>query len=211
MTAGGALVTVAGVNDESYEYHCAGCGEGSDRPDGREPIHAEVNDHAATCRAIPDPHAAAIGDLAREIASDLRAELPRLETKAAAGIALSAAILVGLVGIQTPLSESVAAFGVLGAVFLSSALLLCLAVLLPGPNQRSRSAVLGWLDDDDTQAPTDELRRWERTSYHATVVAELSAMVRTKQHRLRLALGSGFVAVVILALGAGVYLASGGR
>src|SRR3954449_2255396 len=71
-----------------------------------------------------------VADMARELVIDLRAELPRIDARAAAGAALTAAVLVSVVT-QAPKPSPVYAFGVSAAVLLTIALLLFLAVLFP--------------------------------------------------------------------------------
>src|SRR4051794_1966879 len=96
---------------------------------GRDRALSETNLHALLCRAIVRPSEQLVAKLAREVRNDLRAELPRLEARAAAGIALSAAVLIGVVG--NPLGQPAYAFSVLRAGRLTLALLLFASVLMP--------------------------------------------------------------------------------
>jgi hypothetical protein len=100
-------------------------------------------------RAQPDPHAAAAAmqsprtdwqnaaEIAKEIVVDLRSGLPRVDARAAAGVALTAALLVGVVS-QAPASMPIYAVAVAAAAMLTIALLLFLLVLLPSPTLFSR-------------------------------------------------------------------------
>jgi hypothetical protein len=97
LTLGGALATVYANSDGEHEYRCAGCGETSERPDERKMVQANANDHAANCRAAADPRSQRASEITRDIIADVSAELPRIDAKAAAGIALSVALIVGLV------------------------------------------------------------------------------------------------------------------
>jgi hypothetical protein len=81
-------------------------------------------------------------DIAREIAIDLRAELSRIDSRAAAGVALVAAILVGVVS-QTPARMPIFAVAIAAAILLTIALLLFLMVLLPTPTLPSQRSLVG--------------------------------------------------------------------
>src|SRR4051794_35793465 len=83
-------------------------------PDDREASAAGSNDTA---------------EVAGELLLDLRTELPRLDARAAAGAALTGAILVAVVTQRLP--DAIYVFGVVAAVLLTLAILLFLAVLLP--------------------------------------------------------------------------------
>jgi hypothetical protein len=71
-------------------------------------------------------------EIAKDLVADLRAELPRIDARAAAGVALTAAVLVGVVT-QVRLRMPVFAVAVAAAAFLTVSLLLFLMVLLPTP------------------------------------------------------------------------------
>jgi hypothetical protein len=80
-------------------------------------------------------------EIAKEIVVDLRSELPRVDARAAAGVALTAAILVGVVS-QAPASMPIYAVAVAAAAMLTIALLLFLLVLLPSPTLLSHQWLL---------------------------------------------------------------------
>jgi hypothetical protein len=80
-------------------------------------------------------------EIAKELVIDLRSELPRLDARAAAGVALAAAILLGVVG-QAPVGMPIYAVAVIAAALLTVALLLFLTVLLPSPHLLSHQNLL---------------------------------------------------------------------
>ena len=69
-------------------------------------------------------------EIAKDLVVDLRAELPRIDARAAAGVALVAAILVSVV---TQIRLPMPIYPLAVAAFLTVALLLFLMVLLPTP------------------------------------------------------------------------------
>jgi len=81
--------------------------------------------------SVADRQASA--ELAKELVIDLRSELTRIDARAAAGVALSAAVLLGLVG-QTSIAAPIYWVALFAAVLLTLAVLLFLVVLLPSPN-----------------------------------------------------------------------------
>jgi hypothetical protein len=118
---------------------------GSEAADDRAPHEVrQVADgiHQQT-DAEPGPRASVAGqdaeakqhdaaEVAKELVADLRAELPRIDARAAAGVALTAAVLVSVVN-QAPVAMPIYAVAVAAAVLLTIALLLFLMVLLPTP------------------------------------------------------------------------------
>jgi hypothetical protein len=90
LTVGGCLVTVFASDQGNYSYHCFGCTVHSDEAEKLHLALSHANQHAALCRTTPDPHIAGASEIAREVTTDLRAEFPHLDARAAAGLALSA-------------------------------------------------------------------------------------------------------------------------
>jgi len=105
-----------------------------DKAEGRVQTLSRANEHAGQCRAISNPRY-------RE-AADVRAELPRIDARAAAGIALSAAVLIGAVGQAQPMP--ILAFMVVAAALLTLVLLLFFTVLLPAPAKASKASIRRW-------------------------------------------------------------------
>src|SRR3954452_3741224 len=118
----------------------SGPGDESDASLGGSPL----SQHDAGSRDLPT-HSLAdqekVADMARELLIDLRAELPRIDARAAAGAALTAAVLVSVVT-QAPIPMPVYAFGVAAAVLLTLALLLFLLVLFPTLSVARHSSTL---------------------------------------------------------------------
>jgi hypothetical protein len=114
LTLGGALATVYANSDGEHEYRCAGCGETSERPDERKMVQANANNHAAKCHAAADPRPQRASEITRDIIVDVSAELPRIDAKAAAGNALSVALIVGLVSTQKPSASPSFVAGIVG-------------------------------------------------------------------------------------------------
>lgn len=79
-----------------------------------QPADADPSQATSTAAAVA-PAASAAGsaltDLAGDLAMDLRAEVPQLDAKAAAGTAFAAAVLIGLASVQTQLPDPVTALG----------------------------------------------------------------------------------------------------
>jgi hypothetical protein len=92
-------------------------------------------------------------ELAKELVMDLRSELTRIDARAAAGVALSAAVLLGLVG-QTSMAAPIYWVAIVAAVLLTLAVLLFLVVLLPSPNLLIHQVVL----TEPPDAPLNPLR-----------------------------------------------------
>ena len=205
----------------------------SDSGSATEHAPHEVRQEADTTepheRTAPEPGTAAAGlntlrypkdtaEIAKELVVDLRAELPRIDARAAAGTALAAAVLVSVVS-QAPREMPIYAFGVVAAVLLTIALFLFLMVLLPTPTlpshrslvmaqkdgavrrRRRRDAEVKKLEDMGRQLAA-ELTGLNRTEYYATVAIQIGAQVRAKQRLLLCAFVSGALSVAALALGA---------
>ena len=136
LTLGGCTVTVSGNEQAVYTFRCEGCGTHQDQVAELVQALSQANEHASECRAVSDPRFRYVADVARELGADVRAELPRIDARAAAGIALSAAVLIGAVGQAQPMP--VLAFMIVAAALLTVALLLFFAVLLPAPAKTSR-------------------------------------------------------------------------
>ena len=210
LSRGGCPVTVAATSGSSYGYHCTGCDVVAREGETRVQALAHASQHAERCRAMADPRTRVAEEIARELAIDLRAELPRIDARAAAGIALSAAVLVATVG-QAPTTMPTFAFATIAAGLLTIALLLFFMVLLPVPGEGVRALIRRRTSMDDAQALMDELASWDRAVYHATAAVELSAIVHAKHRRLVAALALGGFAVLTLASGASLGLLQGGR
>src|SRR4029453_14922975 len=128
-----------------------------------------------------------VADIAAELTADVRAELPRIDARAAAGIALSAVVLIGPVGQAQPMP--ILAFMVVAAALLTIiALLLFFIVLLPVTAKATQVSIRRWATFETGEALADEVASWDRALYHATSAIELSSIVRTKQTRLTLGL-----------------------
>jgi len=215
LTIGGALTTVYANSQGEHDYRCAGCGEASERSEDHRVIRANANDHAASCRAAPDPRMEHASDIARAIISDVSAELPRIDAQAAAGIALSAALIVGLVSTQTPNTSPVFAAAVVGGVFLTLALLLFLAALLSERASVARGSVLrragheSRVGHESGHALLTELAQWDTAVYYASVAVELSGAARAKARRLQLGICATALAVMSFVSGVGIYFLDG--
>lgn len=113
--------------------------------DPRKPVKSERRlrtegpSRAAVEGPVPERQDAA--EMAKELVVDLRAELPRIDARAAAGVALTAAILLGVVP-QAPPAMPIYAVAVIAAALLTVALLLFLTVLLPSPTLLSHQILL---------------------------------------------------------------------
>jgi len=200
LTLGGCPVTVSPNDQGDFEYRCQGCGAQQNDVHERVLALSQADDHASKCRATRDPRAEDAAYLAREISAEVRAELPSIDARAAAGIALSAAVLIGVVGQPQPMPILV--FMVVAAALLTIALLLFFTVLLPVPGEAGRASIRRWATLESGQALVDQLTGKNRAIYHATAAVELSSVVRTKHIRLMLGLYAGGLAVLTLAAGA---------
>jgi hypothetical protein len=209
LTIGGALTTVYANSQGEHDYRCAGCGKASERSEDHKAIQADANDHAGSCRAARDPRMEHASDIARAIISDVSAELPRIDAQAAAGIALSAALIVGLVSTQTPNTSPVFAAAVVGGVFLTLALLLFLAALLSERASVARGSVLRRVGHESGRALLAELAQWDRAVYYASVAVELSGAARAKARRLQLGICATALAVLSFVSGVGIYFLDG--
>lgn len=163
-------------------------------------------------------------EVARELILDLRAELPRLDARAAAGAALTGALLVGVVT-QQSLPTPIYTFGVLAAALLTIALLAFLSVLIPNRNVGRRyvdNQVAGGREGratrrrasdhrSDAQRLATGLAALCRVEYYTSVVVHMSAQVRKKHCLLSFAFVSGLLAIATLAAGASTALALGYR
>ncbi|MGC5225388.1 hypothetical protein ACPW96_22725 [Micromonospora sp. DT81.3] len=105
---------------------------------GRPPPTERVS-AAATEGPVTERRDAA--EIAKELVIDLRSELPRIDARAAAGVALAAVVLLGVMG-QASVGMPIFAVAVIAAALLTVALLLFLAVLLPSPNLLSHQILL---------------------------------------------------------------------
>ncbi len=112
----------------------AGPGSGAAAPDAGEEVRTQ--------NAV---------EIAKDLVVDLRAELPRIDARAAAGVALTAAVLVSVVT-QVRLRMPVFAVAVAAAALLTVALLLFLMVLLPTPTLPSNQSLVRSQDDADDMA-----------------------------------------------------------
>jgi hypothetical protein len=209
VTLGGCQVTVSANDQGGYSYRCEGCNAQQDKAEGRVQTLFQANEHAAQCRAISNLRSRDVADIARELTADVRAELPRIDARAAAGVALSAAVLIGAVGQAQPMP--ILAFMVVAAALLTIALLLFFTVLLPVTAKGSQISIRRWATFETGEALADELASWDRALYHTTAAIELSSVVRTKQTRLTLGLYAGALAVLALATGAAYSLFVGFR
>ncbi len=167
------------------------------------------------------PRNAAVAEMARETFIDLRAELPRIDARAAAGAALTAAVLVSVVT-QGPVSSPVYVLRVSAAVLLTIALLLFLAVLFPSAEvavypskvsagQRSRAAKQRPSPQDQVSNLVATLANTDPVHFYAEKAIRLQDHIRTKQLLLALALVAGLLAVAALASGASLALLLGWR
>jgi hypothetical protein len=205
LTLGGALTTVYADCQGQHYCRCAGCGGASESSEDHKVIQANANDHAASCRAAPDPRIEHASDIARAMITDTSAELPRIDAKAAAGTALSVALIVGLVSTQTPSASPVFVAAVVGGVFLTLALLLFLAALLSEPASASRGLVPYWTRYESGDALLTDLARREKAVHYASVAVELSGAARAKSRRLQLGIYASACAVVSFVFGIGTY------
>jgi hypothetical protein len=142
LTLGGCHVAVFATGESSFSYRCEGCNAQPYRTGGRLQALSRANQHAAQCRAARSQHYRDAAEIAREVTTDVRAELPRVDARAAAGIALSAAVLIGT--IEAPRTMPLLAFAVIGAALLTIALLLFFAVLLPVSGKAARASARRW-------------------------------------------------------------------
>lgn len=200
LTVVGYQVTVFLNGQGDYRYHCEGCNVQEDRPSERAQVLSDANEHASKCRAMSSRRAKDVEDVARELYADVRAELPRIDARAAAGIAISGAVLIGAIGQAQP--RPILEFMVVAAVLLTVALLLFFTVLLPVPSKASPASVRSWATFASGDALAEHLASWPRAFYHTTSAIELSAVVRTKHMRLTLGLYAGAIALLTLAAGA---------
>jgi hypothetical protein len=169
---------------------------------------------------VPSNHERA--EVARELLLDLRAELPRLDARAAAGTTLAGAVLVAVVTQELP--HAVYYFGVIAAILLTLALLFFLGVFLPSsslghlpPNGPSsgRMGRLVRLTAADEAADTYDLHKYlasvSRDEYYMNAVIRLRKQVDHKSYLLRAAVLIGSAGVLTLALGASFALLIGLR
>ena len=198
---------MSGNEQAVYTFRCEGCGTHQDQVAELVQALSQANEHASECRAVSDPRFRYVADVARELGADVRAELPRIDARAAAGIALSAAVLIGAVGQAQPMP--VLAFMIVAAALLTVALLLFFAVLLPAPAKTSRVSIGRWAAFKNEQDLINELAGWDRALYYAADAIEQSSIVRTKHMRLTLGLYAGALAVLALAAGAAYSLLLG--
>jgi hypothetical protein len=210
LTLGGCHVAVSASGSGNYSYRCTGCDVQSVQAEGRLQALSHASQHAAQCRAMSNPRSRDAAEIARELAIDVRAELPRIDARAAAGIALSAAVLIGTVG-QPPPTMPGYAFAVVAAGLLTLALLLFFTVLLPVSAEGRHASLRRWASFENGEALVAELASWDRAVYHATAAIELSSVVRAKHSRLTLALAAGALALLALASGASLELFLGSR
>lgn len=150
---------------------------------------------------------------------DLRAELPRIDARAAAGVALTAAVLVSVVT-QGPVSSPVYALRVSAAVLLTVALLLFLAALFPSTTiaghpsaapaeQRARAPKQRPSRQDQASNLVARLANTDPVHFYAERAVRLQNHIRTKQRLLALAFVAGLLAVAALASGASLALLLG--
>jgi hypothetical protein len=159
---------------------------------------------APMAAAPEEPDAA---EIAHELLLDLRAELPRLDARAAAGTALTGAVLVAVMTQRLPASVHV--FRVVAVVALTLALVTFLAALLPGGRADLRG--VGRSDAERVEALRSYLQRATRTEYYVTAVSGLQGQVRSKAFLLRVALVLGLLGILTLAAGASYALLIGLR
>jgi hypothetical protein len=198
-TVGGALVTVVATGGGAYQYSCGGCGARDEPAGDPAAAQAAANLHAWRCRGVSyrqgqDP------ELLRELALDLRYELHQLDTRAAAGMAICAAVLIGVVG-QAPRIQPVYTFSVAGAALLTVAVLLFLAALLAAPSGSSGTLRRrkNLLVSDDGQA---ERSIASCDDYLALRLVDLRVAVRTKRQRFTSAAVATGLALVTVSCGA---------
>jgi hypothetical protein len=167
---------------------------------------------------------AAIAEMARETVIDLRAELPRIDARAAAGAALTAAVLVSVVN-QGPISSPVYALRVGAAVLLTIALLLFLAALFPSmtvaghlaaahaerTEQRARATKQRPSPQAQASNLVARLANTDPVQFYAEKAVRLHDHIRTKQVFLALAFVAGLLAIAALASGASLALLLGWR
>ena len=208
LTVGGALATVYAKSDGEHEYRSAGCGEASESPGGRKMVQANANDHAANCHAAPDPRPQRASEIARDIITDVSAELPRIDAKAAAGIALAVALIVGLVSTQTPSASPSFVAGIVGGVFLTLALLLFLAALAER-DSAAHGSVLRWARYESGHALLADLAQLDKAVYYATVAVALSGAAHAKSRRLQLGIYAGAFAIMSFVCGVGIAFLGG--
>ena len=157
--------------------------------------HAAAQDTSEPDRSAEEPDRSEV-EIAKELVLDLRAELPRLDARAAAGVALTGALLVSLVT-QQSLPMPVFAITVVAAALLTIALLTFLAVLSPRPSASRR-----YIDDQvdegrATRRPVDSevavarlaagLAATGRVAYYCSMIVDMSTHVRGKERLLRAA------------------------
>jgi len=208
-TLGGAVVVVA-TTALGLRFQCQGCHEESDWLADQQRANSQANAHASRCHSTPDPNVELSATAAAQVALELRADLQRIEAKAAAGIALSAAVLLGVIA-QTPHAQPVFSFGVGAAALLTIAVLGFFTVLLPRKLGGAHSALAEVARSMRRGSIADDHGLGRLHSYRAAVVEELLEQVQAKDRRLALALTAGALAVVLLAAGATIALAFGLR
>jgi hypothetical protein len=148
-------------------------------------------------------------DMARDMITDVSAQLPRIDAKAAAGTALSVALLVGLISTQKPSASPVFVAAVVGGVFLTLALLLFLAALLSERASASRKSVPYWTSYESGKDLLADLRQRDKAVHYASVAVELSGAARAKSRRLQLGIYASACAVMSFVFGVGTYFLGG--
>jgi hypothetical protein len=208
-TIGGALTTVYADSQGEHDYRCAGCGERGQRSKNIKTIQVNANDHAASCHSAPDPRIQQALEIARSITMDVSAELPRIDAKAAAGTALSVALIVGLVSTQKPSASPVFVAAVIGGVFLTIALLLFLAALLTDRTSAVGRSGSGQGRHQSSDFLLADLLQRDKSAYYASVAVELSGAARAKSRRLQLGIYASAFAVTSFVFGVGIYFVGG--
>jgi len=209
LTLSGSHVELIADDRGLHRYHCTGCDTYSNRPEGRQPALKHANEHASQCRATSHLWSGNVTQIAQDVTADVRAELPRIDARAAAGIALSAAVLIGVTGQPPPMP--ILPFAIVAAGLLTVSVLLFFTVLLPAPSGASRVSIRRWAEFKSGEDLANELATWDRAVYHASAAIELSSVVRAKHKRLVLAVVAGALAVLTLAFGASYALYLGFR
>jgi hypothetical protein len=197
-TVGGAAVELT-ASGGRFWFECGGCGRRSEQSGGFANAQDAANAHAWHCRATADLITRDRADLVRDLLLEFRQEIHQLDTRAGAGMTLSAAVLIGVVS-QAPPAEPGYSLAVVGAALLTIALLMFFSVLLPATATGYHVYAKGAPDRlSGALAGT-------RDAYHESRLAAVARVMRVKHRRLALAIGVSGLAVMTIASAAVVSL-----
>ena len=202
LTSGGAVLVVVDSTTDGRYFRCEGCGNSTRTDESRYTMISQAITHAKSCPERAGDRRDTAAELAKEVAIELRAELPRIDSRAAAGVALAAAILVAIVS-QTPMIQPIYALGVVSAALLTIAIALFLTVLVPAPALPSQRTLLA----HHTEAEVwDAFAGSDRLRYHSSNAVETLAQIQNRQTLLRIAFGLGLLALALIAAAASIGL-----